>query len=224
MDESLRRFIITYSGVLLLLCILLVVLSVWPFPEPDLPKNRPDRVIQPQKQSEIPDTTQPGDGLGGKPIDSDIDNEQRISALEKREARDRFVGADVLAEKTTPLENGKESRVRLLQIDDFAFPILVEEKIRTDADGRVWLNSQKAMVANRLLIMPSNEDTAGELKAFAEKEGYTLEANGPHSSVLKMSSPEVSLDAISTMMKKLAPLEERGLLVAEPERLPVFSR
>ena len=219
MNESLRRFIITYAGVLLVLCIMLVVISVWPFPKHEPPKNQPEKAIQPEKQPVAPDAAQPGDGLGGQPIDSDKNNQQRISTLEKREARDRFVGAEVLAEKTTPLENGMESRVRLLQIDDFAFPILVEEKIRTDADGRKWLSSQKAMVANRLLIVPANEEAAGELKAFAEKEGYILEANGPHSSVLKMTSPEVSLDAISAMMKKLAPLEERGLLVAEPDYL-----
>ncbi len=221
MNESLRRFIITYSGVLLLLCLLLIIISVWPFPEPELPKNRPNKAIQPQKQPEAQEAAQPGDGLGGKPIDSDNEHRQRISDLdlENREARDHFVGAKVLAEKITLLENGKESRARLLQMDDFAFPILVEEEIRTDAEGRIFLSSQKAMVANRLLIVPSNEDAAGELKTFAEKEGYTLVTNGPHSSVLKMTSPEVSLDAISTMMKKLASLNKRGLLVAEPDFL-----
>ncbi len=168
MNESLRRFIITYSWVLLLLCLLLIIISVWPFPEPELPKNRPNKAIQPQKQPEAQEAAQPGDGLGGKPIDSDNEHRQRISDLdlENREARDHFVGAKVLAEKITPLENGKESRARLLQMDDFAFPILVEEEIRTDAEGRIFLSSQKAMVANRLLIVPSNETPRSKLRGI----------------------------------------------------------
>ncbi len=216
MNESLRRFIFTYSGVLILLCILLLVIGNWPLSEP-LPPRKPDKSRkQSENTTEITEKSLP-------PIDESIERTSNSrkggSPLAGREVQDHFNGAEVLAEKLVVLEDGRESRVRLVQLEDFASPILVEDKLRTGSDGGKILSSQKAMVANRLLLVPSNETATSELKTLAEREGYTLVANGPQSSVLRMTSPEVSLDVVSVMMKKLAPLADRGLVVAEPDYL-----
>ncbi len=221
MNESLRRSIITYSGVLLLMAILIVGLRFW-LPPPSLVSDQRETgttEIEKTPQEEREKETAPSTEEESQPTAMADNFGVATGQPPQRKARDRFIGAKVLAEKSGPVKNGEVSRVRLLQVKEFGSTIRVEEKLKIDADGGQTLTSQQAMVADRLLVQPVDEAAAETLAVLAEKENFTLIENGPHSTLLRLTIPGADIDSIPAMLKILAPLVDQGLLIAEPDYL-----
>ena len=80
------------------------------------------------------------------------------------------------------------------------------------------LISQVAMLADRILVTPTDERAREKLELIAEKEGYHLVRNSPYSPLFKVVLPDAGLNSIPVSIE-LITISGKGSLTAEPDYL-----
>ena len=130
--------------------------------------------------------------------------------------RDRLAEYDTVAQKTESLTDRSAERIRLLQVSNGEAIVRVEERLQMDDSGGWMLISQVAMLADRILVTPTDERALEKLELIAAEEGYHLVRNSPYSALVKVVLPDVGLNSVPVSIE-LITSAGKGSLTAEPD-------